>query len=114
MKRVILTALRGAGAGAAGTTALNVLSYVDMVARARPASTTPEATIDMFAGRSHIPLPGTDGARANREAGLAPLIGIATDTPMTVLDALDRDGRNERRHWLAPVSRVLGGRRARS
>ncbi|MGW5362790.1 hypothetical protein [Actinopolymorpha pittospori] len=183
MKRVVLATLRGAAAGAAGTTALNVVSYVDMVTRARPASTTPETTIETFSRRSHIPIPGTDGARANRVAALAPLTGIAagvgfgallgllrgtrwhsgrvvtmaaatagvmvaTNTPMTalgvtdprtwaatdwvadvlphlayaavtvaVLDGLDGDNSlnaAERRHWLAPLSRVLGGRLARS
>ena len=37
--------LRGAAAGAAGTTALNVVTYLDMAVRGRPASSTPERTV---------------------------------------------------------------------
>jgi hypothetical protein len=37
--------LTGLAAGAAGTTALNAVTYLDMVVRARPASTTPEDTV---------------------------------------------------------------------
>jgi hypothetical protein len=33
--------LRGAAAGAAGTTALNAVTYLDMVVRGRPASDAP-------------------------------------------------------------------------
>jgi hypothetical protein len=34
--------LSGAAAGAAGTTALNVITYLDIALRGRPTSTTPE------------------------------------------------------------------------
>ena len=37
---MIREALLGAAAGAAGTTALNISTYLDMALRARPASTT--------------------------------------------------------------------------
>jgi hypothetical protein len=43
--------LRGAAAGAAGTTVLNAVTYVDMALRARPASSTPERTVDTIANR---------------------------------------------------------------
>ena len=46
-KRGISTAgwlLRGAAAGAAGSTALNAVTYLDMVVRGRGTSSTPERT----------------------------------------------------------------------
>ena len=41
--------LAGAAAGAAGTTALNGVTYLDMAVRGRPASSTPEDTVDRLA-----------------------------------------------------------------
>ena len=77
MSALIRGALRGAAAGAAGTTALNTLSYLDMVARARPASTTPEATVEELSKRTGVDVPGEGQNRDNRVAGLGPLTGIA-------------------------------------
>jgi hypothetical protein len=37
--------LRGVAAGAAGTTALNAVTYLDMVLRGRGASSTPEESV---------------------------------------------------------------------
>jgi hypothetical protein len=68
--------LRGAVAGAAGTTALNAITYLDMVLRARPASTTPEQLVDKASGIAKIEIPGTGEERQNRVSGLAPLLGI--------------------------------------
>ncbi|NYH54463.1 MULTISPECIES: hypothetical protein [Nocardiopsis] len=73
--------LRGAVAGAAGTTALNTVTYLDMALRARPASTTPEETVkrmEEVAG-ARLSRAGRDsGEEANRRSGLGPLLGIAT------------------------------------
>lgn len=66
----------GAAAGAAGTTALNTLTYLDMVWRARPASSTPEATVKKLADITGVKIPGTDEERTNRLAGLGPLTGL--------------------------------------
>ena len=41
--------LVGAVAGAAGTTALNAATFVDMAARARPASDLPQQAVDVLA-----------------------------------------------------------------
>jgi len=68
--------LRGAAAGAAGTTALNAVTYLDMVARARPASTTPEQTVEKLSAMTHLPVAGEGEARDNRVAGLGPLTGL--------------------------------------
>jgi len=67
--------LIGAAAGAAGTTALNAVTYLDMVARGRPTSSTPEATVEKLADKAHVPVPGEGDARQNRVAGLGPLTG---------------------------------------
>ncbi|MDT0270493.1 hypothetical protein RM844_29900 [Streptomyces sp. DSM 44915] len=68
----------GAAAGAAGTTALNAVTYLDMVVRGRGASDTPEETVERLSSTTHLPVPGRGEARAHRVAGLGPLLGLAT------------------------------------
>lgn len=68
--------LAGAAAGAAGTTALNATTYLDMVLRGRPASSTPEQTVEELSSRSHLNIPGNEETRANRVSGLGALTGI--------------------------------------
>ena len=70
--------VRGAAAGAAGTTALNAVTYLDMAVRGRPASSTPEETVEKLAHAVHTEVPGDDETRSNRLSGLGPLTGIAT------------------------------------
>jgi hypothetical protein len=70
--------IRGALAGAAGTTALNAVTYLDMAVRARPASETPQQAVDELGKRTGHPVPGTGDERSNRLAGLGPLLGVAT------------------------------------
>ena len=69
-------ALLGAAAGAAGTTALNATTYVDMVLRARAASSTPEDTVQRLSDLAHVPIPGTEEDRQNRLTGLGALGGL--------------------------------------
>jgi len=69
--------VHGAAAGAAGTTALNAVTYADMVVRGRPASSTPTDTIEALSRRSGIGIPGDDESRANRLEALGPLAGMA-------------------------------------
>lgn len=68
--------LRGALAGAAGTTALNAATYVDMALRARPASATPEQTVERGARLLHLSLPEDEQRRSARESGLGSLLGL--------------------------------------
>ncbi|MCF2536076.1 MULTISPECIES: hypothetical protein [Streptomyces] len=82
--------LRGAAAGAAGTTALNMVSYADMAVRARPASTTPEETLRQLAARLHIRIPGTGERLGDRIAGLAPMTGFAAGLGMGAMLGLAR------------------------
>jgi hypothetical protein len=70
-------ALEGAAAGAAGTTALNAVTYLDMAIRGRPTSSTPEGTVERLSQQAHVPIPGEGEQRDNRLAGLGPLLGLA-------------------------------------
>jgi hypothetical protein len=70
--------MRGALAGAAGTTALNAASYVDMAWRGRPSSSTPQQAAEELAKRAGQEIPGSGEERDNRLEGLGALAGIAT------------------------------------
>ena len=69
--------LRGAAAGAAGTTALNAVTYLDMALRGRPASDTPEQTVARIAEVIHVRIPGEGAKRSNRLSGWGALSGLA-------------------------------------
>jgi hypothetical protein len=75
---MIAALLRGAAAGAAGTTALNAATYVDMAVRARPSSSIPQQTVETLAERAGHPIPGEGEEKQNRLTGLGSLGGIAT------------------------------------
>ena len=49
-----------------------------MAVRGRPASSTPEDTVEKLASAAGVEVPGDDESRRNRLAGLGPLTGIAT------------------------------------
>lgn len=74
--------LNGASAGALGTVALNVTTYLDMVVRARPSSGVPARTAGRLAERADIDLAPEqqDGEDAieNRTQGLGALLGYIT------------------------------------
>lgn len=70
--------LPGALAGAAGTTALNTVTYLDMAVRGRPASSIPEQMVEKVARAAGTGIAGSAEARRNRLQGLGPLAGIAT------------------------------------
>ena len=76
MKDTARLALLGAAAGAAGTTALNGVTYLDMAVRGRPSSSTPQDTVETLSDKGHVPVPGQGDARQNRIAGLGPLTGL--------------------------------------
>jgi hypothetical protein len=83
-------ALRGAVAGAAGTTALNAVTYLDMAIRGRGTSSTPEDTVEKLAEKVHVAIPGQGETRANRLQGLGPLTGIAAGIGVGALAGLAR------------------------
>ncbi|MBE1536433.1 hypothetical protein [Actinomadura algeriensis] len=81
------TVTRALVAGAAGTSALNMVTYLDMAVRARPASSTPEQSIGKIAEAAGIGLgPGEDAD--NRKAGLGALLGFGTGTGAALAYAL--------------------------
>ncbi len=82
--------LRGAVAGAAGTTALNVVTYLDMAVRGRPASSTPERTVERLTETAHLTVPGDGGTRESRLQGLGALTGLAAGTAVGALVGLAR------------------------
>ena len=83
-------ALRGAAAGAAGTTALNAVTYLDMAGRGRGSSSTPEQTVEALAEKAHVAIPGEGETRQNRLEGLGPLTGLVAGVGVGVLVGLVR------------------------
>ena len=83
-------ALRGAAAGAAGSTALNAVTYLDMAVRGRGSSSTPEDTVEKLAGTAHVTIPGDDETRENRKQGLGPLLGLVAGVGVGTLGGLAR------------------------
>lgn len=69
---------RGAAAGAAGTTALNATTYLDMAVRGRPESDAPQQVVAALADRAGVAVPGGRRERGRRLAALGPLAGTAT------------------------------------
>jgi hypothetical protein len=82
--------LRGAAAGAAGSTALNAVTYLDMAGRGRGSSSTPEQTVEALAQKAHVPIPGDEETRQNRVQGLGPLTGLVAGVGVGVLTGLAR------------------------
>ena len=80
--------LRGAIAGAAGTTALNAVTYADMVLRARPASSSPEQMVKKASGAARIDIPGHGDEEQNRVQGLGPLVGIGVGASVGAVSGL--------------------------
>jgi hypothetical protein len=82
-------AVRGAAAGAAGTTALYAVTYLDMAIRGRAASSTPERTVAKLAEQLHLPL-GEGEKRENRLQGLGALTGLGAGIGMGAVVGLVR------------------------
>src|ERR1700733_4307404 len=77
--------LSGAAAGAAGTTALNVITYLDTALRGRPTSSTPERTVEAMARLFGLTVPGSGDVLANRISGLGALTGYAAGIGMGII-----------------------------
>jgi hypothetical protein len=97
-------AVRGAAAGAAGTTALDAVTYLDMVVRGRGASSTPERTVEKLAEKAHLPIPGEGDTRQHRLQGLGALSGIAAGVGVGVLAGLARTAGFRPPAWLGCVA----------
>src|SRR3954469_8581091 len=88
MASFVRTAMGGAAAGAAGTTALNAVTYPDMAVRGGPAAPPPGEAGEKRPSAAGLEVPGDDETRRNRLAGLGPLTGIATGVGVGVLAVL--------------------------
>ncbi len=77
-------AMAGLIVGAVGTTALNVVTYADMVLRGRPASETPAKVAGILAGKVGVDLSGGEGGQSgkeqaqSRQEGLGSLLSYVT------------------------------------
>ncbi len=69
---------RGLLAGAAGTTVLNAVTYLDMAVRGRPPSDTPERSVGQLLDQVGAQLPGDGAQREHRRSALGALSGIAS------------------------------------
>ncbi len=78
MASITRALLRGAVAGAAGTTALNAATFLDMTLRGRPASQTPQQVVEQAAGGLGVSIPGEPEQRDHRSNALGSLLGIAS------------------------------------
>ena len=74
-------ALRGAAAGAAGSTALNAVTYLDMAGRGRGSSSTPEQTVQALAGLGCDVLQGYHLARPMDAAATTAWLARRPDGP---------------------------------
>jgi len=77
-RRPVRSLWAGLAAGAAGTTALNAVTYLDMTLSGRPSSTTPEDTVAKGEDLMGISLGDDRDTAANRRSGIGALLGIAT------------------------------------
>ena len=75
----------GLAAGAAGTTALNAATYLDMAVRGRGTSEMPEKAVEELTRRAGQEIPGSGGERDNRVQGIGALSGIATGVGVGVV-----------------------------
>ncbi|MFC0452233.1 hypothetical protein [Rhodococcus jostii] len=78
----------GIVAGAAGTTMLNAVTYLDMAIRGRPASTVPDKTVESVASALGIAIPGRGDALAARRSAFGALGGIAVGVGFGVAASL--------------------------
>lgn len=80
----------GLAAGAAGTTALNAVTYADMAIRGRPESELPKQAVSTLLERAGTGLPGDDRTRAHRLEALGAASGIAAGLGIGVVCAFGR------------------------
>ena len=83
---------RGLCAGAAGSTALNITTYIDMLLTGRSASSTPEETVRRLAAKLHCEYfsksdEESDASLNARRSALGVLLGYANGIGVAVLAA---------------------------
>lgn len=77
----------GMGAGAAGTTVLNLVTYADMVTRGRSSSSAPAQLVSRMTDMLGIPL-GKEQTRDARTQGMGALLGIGSGLAAGVAGSL--------------------------
>lgn len=106
------TMWRGLLAGAAGTMALNSITYLDMLVRGRPASRLPADTARQFTASLGTPL-GSDDEADNRADALGALLGYAAGSSTAVLYAFGSPGLRTLPVWtrmaLVALAAMLAG-----
>ncbi|MEV0617243.1 hypothetical protein AB0I81_28245 [Nonomuraea sp. NPDC050404] len=88
-------------AGAAGTSALNIATYLDMAIRARGASSTPQQAVEKLTGLTDVSLGEGEQAEHRKEA-LGSLLGYATGAGAALCYGLLSSGRHP--SWPVGVS----------
>lgn len=78
----------GAIAGAAGVTALNTVTYLDMLVRGRGASDVPARMAEKMLQLGGVSVPGEGETRENRLEALGALLGMAMGTGVGVAHAV--------------------------
>lgn len=98
----------GVLAGAAGTLALDIYTYFDILSSARPPSTLPAATVKKLAEKANLPLLSADDEDAgNRRSGAGALLGYGVGIGAGVGYAALRPAFENWLPW--PVAGVLLG-----
>ena len=77
----------GSVAGAAGVTALNTVTYTDILVRGRGASDVPARMAEKMLGLVGVEMPGDEKTRENRLEAVGALLGIATGAGVGALFA---------------------------
>ena len=92
---MLKSALRGLVAGAVGTIALDLATYLDMAIRGRSSSNAPSNMVKIIAEKIHLPLSSQgasseDQTAQNRESGLGALLGYVNGLGTGVMYAIVR------------------------
>ncbi|MEO7021678.1 MAG: hypothetical protein ABI234_16110 [Ktedonobacteraceae bacterium] len=97
---MIRTLWRGLLAGAVGTVAINMATYVDMALRGRPSSNAPAQMASKLASMAHLPLSqhdsgAEDETAQHRASGLGALLGYVNGLGMGVIYGVLRSQSDE-------------------
>jgi hypothetical protein len=84
--------ITGVAAGAVGTSAINLVTYLDMAVRGRPASQTPAEVVDQLEDRTGVRLAERKGSEPeqNRRQAVGALLGFVTGLGVGALYGLIR------------------------
>ena len=77
MSRILTGITSGLLSGAAGATALNIVSYAQQAVKGTPSSATPDQAAQAIVHAVGAEVPGSPDMRQNRLEGLGPLSGYA-------------------------------------